>query len=56
MFQFVSQAQKNQNNPQEIFKQITEKYTPEQKKQFNEFAKGFGITDEQLKQYGIYTK
>jgi len=29
------------------------KYTPEQMQQFKQFANSFGITDEQLKQYGI---
>lgn len=31
-------------------------YKPEQINQFREFAKGFGITDEQLNNYGITNK
>ena len=31
-------------------------YTPEQIQQFEKFASGFGVTEEQLKQYGIGTK
>lgn len=49
----VEQAQKNKNNPEELLKQITSNYTPEQIKQFTEFVKGFGISDEQLINYGI---
>ena len=32
------------------------KYSPEQMKQFKKFANGFGITDEQLNQFGINSK
>lgn len=34
MFQMVEQAQKNQSNPVELFKQITNKRSPEQMKSF----------------------
>ena len=34
MFQMVEQARANKNNPQEMFKQITSKYTPEQMNNF----------------------
>ena len=30
MFQFLEQARKNNSNPQEIFKEITKNYKPEQ--------------------------
>ena len=46
MFKFVEQAQKNQSNPQEIFKQLTNNYTPEQKQALFERAKQFGIGDD----------
>jgi len=32
------------------------KYTPEQMNQFKQFAKSFGISDEQLNKYGISSK
>ena len=56
IFQQFQNLQKNQNNPNEILKQMTSNYTPEQIKQFRQFANGFGITDEQLNNYGIKTK
>ena len=56
MYQFIEQAQKNQSNPQEIFKQITSNYTPEQMQHFKQYANNFGFSDEQLKQYGINAK
>jgi hypothetical protein len=47
---------KNQNEPKEILNQITSQYTAEQLKQFQQFANGFGISNEQLNQYGINSK
>jgi len=35
---------------------MVSKYTPEQMEQFRQFANGFGITNEQLDQYGINVK
>ena len=35
---------------------MTSKYTPEQMQGFIKFANGFGITNEQLGNYGIKTK
>lgn len=43
-------------NPQEILNKMTGNYTEEQRQAFSKFAKGFGITDEQLSKYGINTK
>ena len=43
-------------NPQEILDNMMGKYSPEQKQNFVKFAKGFGLTDEQLNQVGINTK
>lgn len=53
MFQFLEQAQKSQNNPQELINNMIGNYKPEQIQQFRNFAKGFGVTDEQLNNYGI---
>lgn len=53
VFQQFEQLQKNQNNPQEILNQMTSNYTPEQTKQFIKFASGFGVSEEQLNNYGI---
>ena len=55
MFQQFENLRKNNNNPQELLNQMTSNYTPEQKQKFSQFVKGFGVTDEQLKQYGINT-
>lgn len=49
MFHKIEQLMENKENPQELLKQITGNYTPEQKTQFKNYLKGFGITDEQLK-------
>jgi len=45
--------QKNQSNPQEFLNQIMSNYTPQQRQQFRQYVSGFGITEEQLNQYGI---
>lgn len=46
MFQFLNQAQKNQSNPQEIFKEITKNYKPEQMDMIFNKARQFGIGDD----------
>ena len=46
MFQFLEQAQKNKSNPEEIFKEITKNYKPEQMEQIFNKAKQFGIGDD----------
>lgn len=46
LFKFLEQARANQSNPEELFKQITNKYTPEQKNALFEKAKQFGIGDD----------
>lgn len=51
MFQTFQSLRQNQNNPKEIFAQMTSKYTPEQMQQFKQFANGFGITNEQIDQF-----
>lgn len=55
-FKRYEEIRKNNNNPQELLKQVTGNYTPEQMQQFQKFANGFGITNEQLNQYGINIK
>ena len=56
VFQQFQNLQKNQNNPQEILNNMMNGYTPEQLQSFKKFANGFGITDEQLNQFGINSK
>ena len=56
-FQMINQARQNNSNPQELYKEITSKYTPEQMQKFTNFAKQFGFSEEQLNQLnGINTK
>lgn len=55
-FNQYQEIRKSNGNPEEILKQITNKYTPEQKQQFSKFANNMGFTNEQLEQYGINTK
>ena len=50
MFQFIEQAKKNNNNPQELFKEITKGYKPEQMEQLYNKAKMMGIPENVLKQ------
>lgn len=45
-FQFIEQAQKNQSNPEEIFREITKNYKPEQMEQLFNRARQFGISDD----------
>lgn len=56
MFQMFQNLQKNQNDPKEIINNMIGNYKPEQIQQFRNYAKGFGITDEQLNQFGINAK
>lgn len=54
-FNQFQEIRKSNGNPEEFLKQITSGYSPEQMKQFSEFANNMGITNEQLKQCGIST-
>ena len=45
-FQFLQQMQKNKSNPQEIFKEITKDYKPEQLDNLFNKAKQFGVSDD----------
>ena len=56
MFQQFQNLRQNQNDPKEMINNIVGKYKPEQVEQFRQYAKGFGITDEQLTNYGINAK
>ena len=55
-FQQLEQLRKNNGNPQEMLNSITNNYSKEQKEQFIKYIKGYGITDDQLNQYGINVK
>ena len=50
MFQFLEQAQKQKSNPQELFKEITKNYKPEQMERIFKQAKQFGIGDDVINQ------
>ncbi len=56
MFQMFQNLQKSQNDPKELINKMIGNYKPEQVSQFRQFAKGFGITDEQLNSFGINAK
>ena len=56
MFQMFQNLQKDKNDPKEIINNMIGNYKPEQINQFRQYAKGFGITDEQLNQFGIKAK
>lgn len=46
MFQFLNQAQKNKSNPEELFKEVTKNYKPEQMENIFNRARQFGIGDD----------
>ena len=52
-FQQFQKLQEGQSNPQQFLSEMTSKYTPDQMKNFKQYAKGFGFTDEQLNNFGI---
>ena len=45
-FQFLEQARQQKSNPQEIFKEVTKDYKPEQMTALFDKAKQFGIGDD----------
>lgn len=58
MFQMIEEAKRNNNNPMELFKKITNNYTPEQMNNFYKQVEQLGFSPElinQMKQ-GINTK
>ena len=50
MFQIVEQAQKNNTNPMELFKQVTNGYSPEQMQNLMNQARNMGFPEDILKQ------
>lgn len=56
IFRQLEEIRKNNGNPEELLKQVTGNYTPEQIQQFQKFVNGFGISNEQLSKYGINSK
>ena len=56
MLKQFQNLQKNQNDPKKIINDLTSKYTPEQINSFIQFANGYGISSEQLENYGIKGK
>lgn len=54
----VEQARQNQNNPMELFKQITSNYSDEQMNNFYKQAEQMGFSEELINQVknGINTK
>ncbi len=46
MYQMLEQAQKNQSNPQELFREVTKNYKPEQMDMIFNKARQFGVSDE----------
>ena len=56
MFQQFQSLRESNGNPNEMINSIINKYTPEQKANFIKYANGFGITNEQLKEFGINAK
>ena len=56
MLKQFQNLQKNQNDPKKIINDLTSKYPPEQINSFIQFANGYGISSEQLENYGIKGK
>lgn len=56
VYQQYQDLKKSNGNPQEMINNIVGKYTPEQKASFMKYANGFGISNEQLTNYGINAK
>ena len=50
MFNLLNQAQKNKSNPQELFKEVTKGYKPEQMEKIFNQAKQFGVSDDVINQ------
>ena len=56
MFQMIEQAQKNQSNPMDLFKQITSKRSPEQMETFYKQIEQMGFSSDLINQLkGINT-
>lgn len=53
VFQRFQSLVESTNDPQKFLNQLTNNYTDAQKEQFIKFANGYGVSVEQLKNYGI---
>ena len=53
MYQEFEKMRSGNINPQDYLNQIVKNYTPQQLNPFVQYAKGFGVTEEQLNNYGI---
>ena len=51
MFQILEQAQKNNKDPEELFKQITKDYKPERMNQIFNQARQFGIPEDVISKF-----
>ena len=51
MFQMVEQARQNQNNPIDLFKQVTSKRTPEQMDAFYKQIEQMGFSPDIINQF-----
>lgn len=51
MFQMLEQAQKNQTNPEELFRNITKDYKPEQMERIFNQARQFGVSEEIINKF-----
>ena len=52
----VEELRKSNGDPRQLLQQATSGYTPEQMQKFMKFANRFGISNDQLKQFGINSK
>ena len=50
MFKMVEQARQNKNNPMEMFRQVTSKYSPEQMETFYKQAERMGFSPDLIDQ------
>jgi hypothetical protein len=47
----LEQAQKNQTNPEELFRNITKDYKPEQMERIFNQARQFGVSEETINKF-----
>lgn len=55
-YQRFQSLKHNNGDPTKMINDIVGKFTPEQMGKFQQFANGFGITNQQLANFGINTK
>lgn len=56
IFKQYQNLKQSNGDPKQMINEILGGYTPEQISQFKQYANGFGITNEQLENFGINTK